>query len=347
MAVGFGTAMRGIADFVGGRMPGERRWLVGLPVALLALIPRFGNRVTASRADEYAARDFARDLLESVEPYGIIITAGDNDTFPLWYAQEVEGIRPDVTVANMSLMNTEWHLKQLRRREAPDFDPSKALDLWRPNGDVARQVLGDSVAATGWPKPQTPIFNLSTDELNELPEIMRAPANDVRFGDVQIRFGQDILDRKDLATLLLIRDNLGKRPIYFSWSVGTFPDQTFGLTPYLVSQGFVRKLYPQPVQANPPVIMSAGMGWMDLDRTRALLDNYRIESAARPRPRGWVDDPSRSILELYGVVFQGVAMTLLQQGDTVRAARADSIAAEVVRSLVPADSAARMFNEGR
>ena len=51
-----------------------------------------------------------------MEPYGILITAGDNDTFPLWYAQEVEGVRPDVTLANLSLMNTRWHLRQLRRR---------------------------------------------------------------------------------------------------------------------------------------------------------------------------------------------------------------------------------------
>ena len=53
-----------------------------------------GNHVTASRADETMARDFAYDMLQSVEPYGILITAGDNDTFPLWYAQEVEGVRP-------------------------------------------------------------------------------------------------------------------------------------------------------------------------------------------------------------------------------------------------------------
>ena len=101
---------------------------------LLALIPLLGNRGTASRAHETMARDFAYDILQSVEPYGILITAGDNDTFPLWYAQEVEGIRPDVTLANLSLMNTEWHLRQLRRRETPPFDPAEAASSgsgWR------------------------------------------------------------------------------------------------------------------------------------------------------------------------------------------------------------------------
>jgi hypothetical protein len=347
VSVGIGTVMRAVADFAGERTPGARRWAAGLPVALVALVPLLGNRVSASRADEYAARDFARDLLESVEPYGILVTAGDNDTFPLWYAQEVEGIRPDVTVANMSLMNTEWHLKQLRRREVPAFDPARSIDLWRPGSDVGGRALTDTAGTPqAWTRPTTPVFTLDLAAIDSLPELMRAPPGPLRFGDVEIRFGNDILDRKDLATLLIIRDNIGHRPIYFSWSVGTFPDQSFGLTPYLVSQGFVRRLYPEPVTPGPNIVMSAGMGWMDLQRTRALLDAYRAESAARPRPRGWVDDPSRSIIELYGVVFAGVAATLRQQGDTARAAAADSIAEQVARSLIPADSARRLFGGG-
>lgn len=143
-----------------------------------------------------------------------------------------------------------------------------------------------------------------------------------------------MLDRKDLATIFLIRDNLGKRPIYFSWSAGGFPDQTLGLTPYLVTQGFVRKLYSEAVTPNGPVVMSAGMGWMDLERTKSLLWNaYRWQSAARPRATGWVDQPSRSILELYAVIYDGIGRTLLQQGDNAGAAQADSVSAAVVKSL--------------
>jgi hypothetical protein len=344
VALGFGAVIRGVADFLAARTTSERRWLAGLPVTVLALVPLLGNRTTASRAHEFSARDFARDLLESVEPYGIVITAGDNDTFPLWYAQEVEGIRPDVTVANMSLMNTEWHLKQLRRRQPAAFDPARSIDLWKPGTDEAGQPLGDTTAAGDpWPEPTTPLLTLEEKEIDSLPELMRAPGNSLRFGQVEISFGDEILDRKDLATLLLIRDNLGKRPIYFSWSAATYPDQTFGLTPYLVSQGFVRKLYPAPVEPKGPIVMSVGMGYWDLERTRALLWNaYLWKSTARPRPRGWVDEPSRSILELYALVYDGMARTLRQQGDSALAQRADSIAMAVVGSLIPADSAARL-----
>jgi hypothetical protein len=309
-------------------------------VALVGLIPLLGNRVTASRDHEFAARDFARDLLESVEPYGILITAGDNDTFPLWFAQEVEGIRPDVTIANMSLMNTEWHLKQLGRRKTPDFDPAKSIELWKGGMDAPGAPLGDSTAAAPkvpWPKPAGSVFNLSEKELDSLPEYARVPAGTIKFGAVEVNFGNtQYLDRKDLATIFLIRDNLGKRPIYFSWSAGSFPDQTLGLTPYLVSQGLVRKLYPAAVTPKGPIVMSAGMGWMDLDRTKSLLwKGYRWESAARDRPRGWVDEPSRSIIDLYGVIYAGVGATFKAEGDTVLAARADSIAALVAASLRP------------
>ena len=340
VAAGIGTAMSAVAEYLKARASESAAWMAALPVGLVALIPLLGNYASATRAGEFAARDFARDLLESVEPYGIIVTAGDNDTFPLWYAQEVEGIRTDVTVANMSLMNTEWHLKQLVRRQAGDFDPAGSIELWKSGADAPGAPLGDSAAtrsaaARPWAKPAGTVLALTQSQVDSLPEYARAPEAALKFGNVEVSFNKEqILDRKDLATIFLIRDNLGKRPIYFSWSAGSFPDQTLGLTPYLVTQGFVRKLYPGPVTPKGSVVMSAGMGWMDIERTRSLLWNaYRWQSAARPRATGWVDPPSRSILELYAVIYDGFGRTLLQQGDSTGAARADSVSAAVIKSL--------------
>lgn len=304
------------------------RW-AALPVLALGLVPLFGNRVTASRSHETIAHDFARDLLESVEPYGILITAGDNDTFPLWYAQEVEGIRPDVTLANLSLMNTEWHLRQLRRRETPEFDPTRSLDLWKPRTDTTGFLLGVP-GPSGWPKPAAPVFAQSTEELDSLPEYSRIPkGSSVKFGDLEITFGSEIVDRKDLATVFLIRQNLGKRPIYFAWSAGGYPDETLGLTPYLVSQGLVRKLYPRPVTPSENIVFTP-MGYTDLERSRILLgQGYRWQSASRERPSGWVDAPSASILRLYSIIYGGMASVYRERGDSALATKADSIAKRV------------------
>jgi hypothetical protein len=342
VALGLGAVMRGIVEFLQDAGTSTSRWAMASPVLALALIPLFGNRITASRAHETLPRDFAYDILQSVEPYGILITAGDNDTFPLWYAQEVEGIRRDVTLANLSLMNTRWHLRQLRRRQTPRFDAAEAAALWKPRPAESGVPLTDTTkpgtaARVGWPYPTEPVFSLNERQLDSLPEAMQVPANGgVAFDSLKISFGQDYLVLQDLATIFLIRDNLGKRPIFFSWSDGGYPDQTLALSPYLVSQGFVRKLMPRPVVANDSIVLSPSLGFLDLPRTKALLwDVYHWQAATRERPRGWVDRPSGSILQLYAVVYGGAAKAFANTGQSALAARADSVAQGVTRNLTP------------
>jgi Protein of unknown function (DUF2723) len=321
VACGLGAVMQDIVQGLRDRGSETARWGAASVVLLLPLVPLFGNHATASRAHETMARDFAYDMLNSVEPYGVLITAGDNDTFPLWYAQEVEGIRPDVTLANLSLMNTDWHLRQLARRKTPAFDPARADSIWH------RFPVP--------PRPSEPALRLRMAEVDSLPEAMQVPSKGgVSLDSIQVRFGQDVLLRQDLATIFLIRDNVGSRPIYFSWSDGGYPDQTLGLSPYLVSQGFVRKLMPKVVQPNDSIVLSQGLGYLDLPRTSTLLwHTYHWSTATRNRPFGWVDPPSGSILQLYSVVYGGVARTYDAKGDTVHAQKADSIAREVNREL--------------
>jgi len=321
VACGLGAAMQAVVDGLRDRGSDTARWAAASAVLLLPLVPVIGNHATASRAHETMARDFAYDMLNSVEPYGVLITAGDNDTFPLWYAQEVEGIRPDVTLANLSLMNTDWHLRQLARRVTPAFDPARADSIWR------RVPVP--------PRPSEPALKLKMAEVDSLPEAMQVPSKGgVAIDSIQIRFGQDVLLRQDLATIFLIRDNMGSRPIYFSWSDGGYPDQTLGLSPYLVSQGFVRKLMPKVVQPNDSIVLSQGLGYLDLPRSSSLLwDVYHWKTATRDRPFGWVDPPSGSILQLYAVVYGGVARTYEASHDTLHAQKADSIAREVNREL--------------
>src|SRR5207302_7200797 len=120
---------------------------------VLALVPLVGNHLTASRGGEMLARDFAYDMLQSVEPYGILVTAGDNDTFPLWYAQEVEHIRQDVTVVNLSLANTDWYLRQLQRRPIYTYDAAAGPAIYRNQA---------------WPKPAGKMLSWSQGDMDAL-----------------------------------------------------------------------------------------------------------------------------------------------------------------------------------
>ena len=340
IALGLGALYRGIADSLAIRLPEAKRWAAAAPVFLIALIPLAGNHASATRANEYLARDLAIDMLESVEPYGILITAGDNDTFPLWFAQEVLGVRPDVTLANLSLMNTRWHLRQLQRRETPEFDPAKAARVWRPSPAETGLPLADSTAvapAAAWPRPEGSVFqSFSGPQMDSLPEAIAVKqGSGLRVDSLVIAFGQDYLTLQDIATVALIRDNLGKRPIYFSWSDGNYPDGTLGLTEYLLTTGLVRKVMPKPIQEGNGIVLSKTLGFVDVGVTRQLLwETYHWQSATRERPRGWVDVPSSSILQLYGIIYRETGVILKSEGLTEEAARADSVAVAVQQSIV-------------
>src|SRR6185503_18099621 len=106
-----------------------KSWKPAAAVFALAALPFALNFRAASRAhgpEAQLARDFAYNLLQSVEPYGLLFTNGDNDTFPLWYLQEAEGFRQDVQVVNLSLVATDWFIRQLRDNPVRRFDPVQA-----------------------------------------------------------------------------------------------------------------------------------------------------------------------------------------------------------------------------
>ena len=123
-------------------------------VFMVAAIPLALNWSAASRRhgpDATLAADFAYDLLNTAPPYGILFTYGDNDTFPLWWAQEVAGIRQDVTVICLALANTDWYMRQLRDAPVRPVVQTALPSVWRgavkPPPDWPLHTMSDSAIA--------------------------------------------------------------------------------------------------------------------------------------------------------------------------------------------------------
>ena len=288
----------------------------------LALIPVIGNRLTASRKGETMARDFAWDLLQSVEPYGVLVTAGDNDTFPLWYAQEVEGIRKDVTVLNMSLANTDWYVRQLQRRPVADFDSLHAPAIYR---------------GRPWPKPTGRLMSFTDEQLDALePYYVLEEKRAAQLGPVPAvldpqMLGRPYLEKAEVIVLQVIKDQIGKRPINFSRTTGFLGDQ-LSFTSRLESQGFTRVLREHELTPSDSIKPVQSFGYVNIPRTtRLLLDVYHSDVAARPRPRGWLDKPSEGILSLYALTYYTMAQ-VLQGTNSETAARMQATAQGVFRN---------------
>jgi hypothetical protein len=266
-------------------LPRRRSWLFATPVLALALIPLIGNWRAASRAGHTDTRDFAHDLLNSVEPYGVLVTVGDNDTFPLWYAQEVEGIRKDVVVANTSLLNTDWYTRQLIRRPVFEYDAAKGPAIYR---------------GRAWAKPSGPPLKLTMQEADAVPSYMEIRQPQVfRKGNIVATLRPpQVLNRADLLVLRMILDGYPERPMYFSKTAGSY-GRELGLDPFLIQQGLARKLLPDVPQPSADTVLLPGEGWIDVARTRALWDSVFVAPRSIIRRGQWVDKASVGIPYLY------------------------------------------------
>jgi hypothetical protein len=285
-------------------VPTRRSWLYASPTLLLAAVPLFGNWSSASRANHRATRDVAADLLNSVEPYGVLITVGDNDTFPLWYAQEVEGIRRDVVVACTSLLNTDWYVRQIIRRPIYDYDPAKGPAIYRN---------------TRWVKPTTAPIHMTFDEADAVPGYyeVRGPTL-FTTGPLQatidprrLEFG--VLQRADAFVLRMIQDAWPDRPFYFARSAGGYP-RSLGLENNVLTQGLASKLFMPPPAATKDTMFVEGDGWFDVARTDRLWNDVFAGHRSVVREGQWVDRPSVSMPSLYIFTGAELADALRAQG---------------------------------
>jgi len=169
-----GLGLTALARRVAERWPSSRA--LSASVFGIAALPFLLNFTAASRrhgADARLPADFAYDLLNSVPPYGVLFTYGDNDTFPLWWAQEVAGIRQDVTVVCLALAQTDWYMRQLRDRPTGEFDEAAAPAYWQGRHPV---------------KPGWPLHTMSDAEIESARPTMLSDSLPVQIGPMRVTF---------------------------------------------------------------------------------------------------------------------------------------------------------------
>ena len=235
---------------------------VGIAVAsLITLLPFAANFMAASRRhgpDATVARDFAYNLVQSVEPYGVLFAYGDNDTFPVWYLQEVEGIRQDVTLINLSLANLDWYLSQLASRSARPFDAPRAPAFFR-------------TVAPPQP-PAGPVLQLTAQDIQGMQPLRVSDDGVFRAGNFElpVRKGE-VLRTSDQVIFYTIAQYLpAGRPVTFGVSSGR--GSWLGLDPHLVFQGLVFKIVPR-ADTTRRFLRGVQGTMVDSTRTRMFVDS--------------------------------------------------------------------------
>ena len=277
---------------------------------------RSGNRL---------ASDFAYNMLMSTAPNAILFTNGDNDTYPLWYLQHVMGVREDVRVVNLSLLNTPWYILQIKNQ---------------------------------WENASAPVpMTLSDEQIERLgptydfePADLTLPVDPERFVDETVReladttgigrtmrwrlegrpFGPEtrILYTADRAVIDIIAANAQagwQRPIYFASTVAR--DSELGLAPFFQDEGLARRVLPFRVDAGPDGRVVPAI-------TLRRFEQYRFRNLADASV--YYDENSRTMADTYRRVFAGAATSMAEQGhgEEARALLA-RLEAEVAPEVIP------------
>ena len=309
--------------------------LLGVPVLMAA-----ENWDDHDRSNRYTAVEMAKNYLNSVGPNGVLITHGDNDTFPLWYAQEVENIRTDVRIANTSLLGTDWHIDQMKyamNESAPlDLTVGPKQYLYGTNEFVyiydtrdTAFLLSDVMRIFKHPEAKLPLtggkmvdyimsrkFIIPVNKEN----VLKYGILDEKYADMipdqitlTIPKDKSYLTKPELFMLDLLSNYQWDRPINLLSMGG---DINVGLKDYLMYEGFSYKFVPIKNK-----MKSTEIGFADPEDLYNKMKNVSTWDALK-RTDYFVD--YQNFYTFCGVlsqrqIFVNVAKEMLKIGDSARA----------------------------
>jgi hypothetical protein len=268
-AIWIGLGVLYVAELLNGFIKNYRSAAMAAGILCLLAVPvLMANQEwdDHDRSQKTMAPDLAKNYLESCAPNAILFTFGDNDTYPLWYAQEVLGIRPDIRVMNTSLLGTDWYINQLRYKvnqsdsidviwsasqirgsnrdvtvngPIAGVDPNKPMDLYTMMKDFGGsddptridQRNGYNIFPTK--KVFVPV------DVNLVKQNGTVNANDSVLSELRFDIPKNYLYKNDAAILNIIAANKWKRPVYF-----TSPYGELGFAPFLRMDGLTYRLVP-------------------------------------------------------------------------------------------------------
>lgn len=297
-----------------------------------------------NRSGRTTARDFAVCYLESCAPNAIIFTQGDNDTYPLWYAQEVEGIRTDIRIVNLSLLGVDWYIDQLRFKmnnaqpikmtftseqvaasnrdivryaPNPQIPENASLDIKRVMQFIASDDPRNKVSTgRGEFDPYFPTKNFYLDiDTNKAREMNMVAADEPITSRMNWSITNGNLLKNDLLTLDIVANNIMERPIYFAVSVA--PEAYMGFEKYFQLEGLSYRVVPR--------LNATGNSYSAPVRTDVMFDNMMKKfkfGGIESNPNIYLDENiMRMTVNIRGN-FGRLAEALLAKGENEKAIQA-------------------------
>lgn len=329
---------------------------LGVPTLVLA-----ENYDDHNRSGRSLASDFGSNYLESCEENGIIFCNGDNDTFPLWYAQEVGGVRQDLKVCNTSYLQADWYIEQMKRWHYESAPLPITWGLEQYGGD--RRGVAYIIPSSEEPiKVRTGLDFIASDdprlkrvpgisqEIDYLPttkltleydpkELIKTgaiyPSDTAYISEPVMIFDfskKSYLGKQEMVILDMMDANRFERPMYYCITVGE--GEHVGMTPHMRQTGMAFQIMPFVTEGTPAKV-----------DTKRMYENVtrKFRWGGADIPGVYMDENNRRMCETYrSQVFGKLALALIEEGDTIRAKEVLDLSQRAIRSDVIPHSASSL-----